>query len=183
MHHTGTLPLQTQRLLLRPFILDDCQAAFSAWFGDKRVMDWMREKPHRDWTVTAELLALWQQQSESNPRFYCWAIQRRQDGALLGFISLAPAEDRDLWEPGFCLGVEYQGHGYAAEALRAVCRHWFLAVEGQLLSACHMEGNIASGHVLRAAGFRYTHSGIQHRFDGTPVTCCFYLLKKENFVL
>ena len=88
MRHTGTVPLQTDRLLLRPFTLNDCQAAFDCWFGDERVMDWMREKPHRDWTVTAELLALWQQQSDSNPRFYCWAIQRRALRDQLRWVSL-----------------------------------------------------------------------------------------------
>ena len=45
MRHTGTVPLQTDRLLLRPFTLDDCQAAFDCWFGDERVMDWMGKSP------------------------------------------------------------------------------------------------------------------------------------------
>ena len=50
-------------------------------------------------------------------------------------------------------------------------------------NASHMVGNAPSVRVLDKAGFRHTHNGIQHRFDGTPVNCRFYLLKKENFVL
>lgn len=103
MRHRGTVRLETPRLFLRPLGLDDCHAMFETWAGDPQVTRWLRWQAHRDWTVTAEILYLWQQQA-GEPAFYNWGICRRQDGALLGSISLAPPGEDGMWMPGYCLG-------------------------------------------------------------------------------
>ena len=56
MEHLGTVPLQTDRLILRRLTFDDCQTMFDHWAGDPQVTRYLRWYTHRDWTVTAEYL-------------------------------------------------------------------------------------------------------------------------------
>lgn len=46
MPHTGTLPLFTQRLLLRRFTLQDAPAMFAGWAKDEEATRWLRWGPH-----------------------------------------------------------------------------------------------------------------------------------------
>lgn len=193
LQHTGTLCLQTPRLLLRPLRVDDCHAMFEGWANDPAVTRWLRWQPHKDWVFTAELLSQWQRQAEIDPAYYGWGVARKEDGALMGSISLFPSPDGDgagygefdqtdgVWEPGYCLGRAFWGQGYATEALAAVCAHWFDAVGGGWLSCCHAVQNPASGRVMQKVGFCYHHDSVYHKFDGTPVECRCYALRKEDF--
>lgn len=63
MQHKGTVRLETDRLILRRFRLDDSGAAFQNWTSDKRVTEFLRWPAHdtvnttkrfskRGWTVT-----------------------------------------------------------------------------------------------------------------------------------
>ncbi|MDU5530855.1 MAG: hypothetical protein E6066_01275 [Oscillospiraceae bacterium] len=42
MQHKGTVRLETDRLILRRFRLDDSGAAFQNWTSDKRVTEFLR---------------------------------------------------------------------------------------------------------------------------------------------
>jgi ribosomal-protein-alanine N-acetyltransferase len=41
--------------------------------------------------------------------------------------------------------------------------------------------NPASGAVMRKAGFRYTHDTVYHKFDGTPMACRAYFLRRGEY--
>ncbi|WP_162248741.1 GNAT family N-acetyltransferase [Agromyces sp. Root1464] len=84
-----------------------------------------------------------------------WAIRRADGAPLLGVIGL-----RRDHEIGFWLGAEHRGEALMAEAATAVSE-WALggAVAGAGAGAETLlwranEGNLASAHVARAAGFR-----------------------------
>ena len=48
MDHKGTIRIETQRLLLRPFSMEDAASAFRNWMGDENVTEFLRWKPHRN---------------------------------------------------------------------------------------------------------------------------------------
>ena len=188
MDHLGTQPLQTGRLVLRRFTVDDAEVMFGNWASDPKVTRWLRWNPHRSWVETAEYLHEVTKQY-GRPDFYDWAIQVRASGVVIGSISLIRAEPDpawaaacrklgEAWEPGYCIGRKWWSRGYATEALCAVRDYWFDQVGGQWLCCCHANDNVASGAVMEKAGFRYHHSGVSHRFDGTEVPCRFYALLK-----
>lgn len=82
-----------------------------------------------------------------------WAIRRAGGAPLLGVVGLRRGN-----EIGFWLGAEHRGEALMAEAVSAVC-DWTLGggipdAESVLWRA--NEGNRASAHVARAAGFRRT---------------------------
>ena len=39
MNHKGTVVIETEKLILRPFIDEDAQAAFNNWESDERVTE------------------------------------------------------------------------------------------------------------------------------------------------
>ncbi|WP_159440928.1 GNAT family N-acetyltransferase [Agromyces cerinus] len=80
-----------------------------------------------------------------------WAIRRAEGTPLLGVVGLRRGN-----EIGFWLGAEHRGDALMAEAVGAVC-DW--ALGGAVADAESVlwranEGNRASAHVARAAGFR-----------------------------
>lgn len=92
-----------------------------------------------------------------------------RDGTEAVF-ALRPAGGSDLmgvvsWQRrrgyvGYWMGAEHRGHGYVAEALRALAE-WVLGPEHDVASLrweC-VEGNLGSAHAARAAGFRWAGFG------------------------
>ena len=100
MQHTGTCPLTTQRLVLRPFVLDDAPAMFEGWAGRAESSAFLRWQPHRDWSQTAEVIWYWTTLYDQSD-FYQWAITDRLTGELLGRSEerRVGKECRSRWSP------------------------------------------------------------------------------------
>ena len=193
MRHGGTQILQTGRLTLRPFTLDDALMMYGNWANDPEVTRYLRWQPHRSWAETAEYLNEIAKHSDE-PDFYQWAIELRASGILIGAIGIVRGEADpgwpeacarlgEAWEPGYCLGRKWWGCGYATEALCAVRDYWFGTVRGKWLVCCHANENPASGAVMMKAGFTYHHDATYHKYDGTPVPCRAYFLLRSQVEL
>ena len=59
MVHKGTVRLETDRLILRRFTLDDAPAMFNNWANDPEVTKYLSWEPHADLEVTREILRTW----------------------------------------------------------------------------------------------------------------------------
>ena len=193
MEHLGTVPLQTDRLILRRLTFDDCQTMFDHWAGDPQVTRYLRWNTHRDWTVTAEYLYE-VEKCYAEPTFYNWGICLK-DRTLIGTIGVGRAEraaaqgwqalpeslhGTEIWESGYALGQAWRGQGYATEALNAVLDFWFDRVNAPWLFIRHALENPASGRVIQKAGFLYDHDAVYHKYDGTPVPCRAYYIPNPN---
>lgn len=90
------------------------------------------------------------------------AIERREDGALLGVISLTglhPVHRRA--ELGYWVGVPYWGKGYATEAARLIIGLGFREGLNSIFARFFTQ-NPASGRVMQKAGMRYEGTLRQH---------------------
>lgn len=190
MIHYGTQVIETERLVLRRFTMDDGDVMFYNWASDPEVSKYLRWNAHTSWAESAEYLNM-VAEHYSEPDFYNWGITEKVTGILFGNISIQRAEPDsgwtfpigklgEVWEPGYCIGRKWWNKGYTTEALCAVRDFWFGNVEGKWLSCCHAKENTASGAVMQKAGFRYDHDAVFHKFDGSSVDCQVYVLLNDG---
>lgn len=114
---------------------------------------------------------------------YHWAVQHRQNGALLGALGIFYTKGdagggAEGWHPAFCFGRAHWGNGYAAEALQAALAHFMRSTGTHTLYCCHATANPASGRVLQKAGFVYSHSGYYTGKGGALIPARHYTLHK-----
>lgn len=155
MKHLGTRILQTERLILRPFLEEDAEAMFDNWASDPEVTKFLSWPTYKSIDDAHAILNQWLE-SYDNPEFYQWAIVLKELGQPIGSISVVNLDNRvDLAEIGYCIGKTWWGQGIMPEALKAVMQYLFEVVGMQRLEAGHDPENSASGAVIRKCGFRY----------------------------
>ncbi|MFI7098385.1 GNAT family N-acetyltransferase [Streptomyces sp. NPDC050161] len=148
--------LTTERLVLRPFAPSDAAAVHAAC-QDPDIPRWT-PVPSPYSFQDAEIFVgtrcpeSWRQDTE-----YSFAVCSRQDGALIGAMSLvrlaqlrAPGHQAEL---GYWTAKERRGRGYTAEAARAVARWAFHDLGVERLEWLAEAGNEGSRAVARKAGF------------------------------
>jgi len=117
----------TDRLVLRSWTVDDAAAALSA-YGAAEVARWLVPVMDRVPDESAMRLVL-QQWVGEDARLLTpagrWAVERREDGSLIGGATLLPLQPDEEYEVGWQLQPDAWGHGYATEVGRALARWAF----------------------------------------------------------
>ena len=77
MKNSGTVRMETKRLVLRPYVIEDADAMFRNWANDPQVTKYLSWEPHKDVEETKQILEGWIKSYESKD-FYttsrAWAI-------------------------------------------------------------------------------------------------------------
>lgn len=74
MIHTGTVPLETERLILRRFVPEDAEEMYTNWASSDKVTEFLTWPPHPNVETTRALLDEWISQY-SKDDFYNWGIE------------------------------------------------------------------------------------------------------------
>jgi RimJ/RimL family protein N-acetyltransferase len=146
----------TERLILRPW-RDDDRALFAAMGRDPDVMRHLGgviERAQSD-AVIDRLMAC---QAREGQCF--WAIERREDAALLGFCGLRRGGHQgtpvpDELEIGWRLARSAWGQGYAREAAEAALAWGWANRPDARIAAWTVPANIASWGLMRRLGMRH----------------------------
>ena len=150
--HTGTGNIETSRLRLRPFQLQDAEGMYRNWISDSAVQAEYGEPACVNINAVNDLLQRWIA-AYGNMDFYRWAIILRENGECIGQIAFCRVDHEHLMaDIEYCIGQAFQRNGYAAEALRAVTGYTFAETGLHRLQAFHRGRNLASGKVLQKAG-------------------------------
>jgi ribosomal-protein-alanine N-acetyltransferase len=155
LQHKGTVPLESERLRLRRFTMDDAEAMFNNWTSDAEVAKYMRWDAHKNINETKNVL---QNRIErySNLSTYHWAIVLKGTDMPIGNIALISSNEYDMCaEVAYCLGRQYWGKGIATEALITVLKFGLEEVNFNRIEAYHAVNNVASGKVMKNAGMKY----------------------------
>jgi RimJ/RimL family protein N-acetyltransferase len=114
--------LETDRLILRAFAQEDFEA-WSAIMADAEVMTFLGGvmAPMDAWRAMAMALGHWALRG-----YGMWAVERKEDHALIGRVGLLNPEGWPGLEVGWSLGKAYWGQGYATEAASAAMHYAFL---------------------------------------------------------
>lgn len=155
MNHLGTKRIETDRLILRPFVTEDAESMYRNWASDPAVTKFLSWPTYKSVDTAHEILEIWTKQY-ADPTFYQWAIELKELGQPMGSISVVSHDDRvDMAEIGFCIGKNWWGQGIMTEAMKAVMEYLFTEVGVQRIEAGHDPNNPASGAVQRKCGLKY----------------------------
>jgi ribosomal-protein-alanine N-acetyltransferase len=146
--------LTTERLLLRPFQMDDA-AAVQHLAGGWEVADTTLRIPHPYPDGAAEAWIAPHAYGFASGRLAVYAVTDREGDRLMGAIGLEIQPEHALAELGYWLGVSFWGRGYATEAACALLRFGFGTLRLNRIQGRHFVRNPASGHVLRKVGMRH----------------------------
>jgi RimJ/RimL family protein N-acetyltransferase/pimeloyl-ACP methyl ester carboxylesterase len=150
-------PIETERLLLRPFTLGDADDLHAIW-GDpaaERFSDdepgWPRPRTVEDTRRYLEPIVA----GQAERGYAVWAVTERAGGRLIGDCGLFPADDagRDV-ELAYGLAPDAWGRGYATEAAAACVRAAFEQLGLERVVADVDPANGASVRVLEKVGMR-----------------------------
>jgi [ribosomal protein S5]-alanine N-acetyltransferase len=142
--------LATDRLLLRPFRMDDVPAV-ERMLSTPHVAEYTLSFPHpsppgfaQDWISRH---AIWAERGIHLQ----WAIALRDDTPV-GAIGIALLSDPPHGDIGYWVGPEHWNRGYATEATRAVIAYGVGRLSLPRIQASCFVGNAASARVLQKAG-------------------------------
>lgn len=155
MTHKGTLKLETARLILRRFALDDAEAMFRNWANDAEVTRFLTWPPHADMSVSKRVIESWLPLYE-NPKHYSWAIVLKEINEPIGSIAaVTQRDDIKMVHIGFCIGKNWWHKGYMTEALLKLIRFFFEDVGVNRIESGHDPRNPNSGKVMLKCGMKY----------------------------
>lgn len=149
--------LTTERLTLRPWHVDDAQAALDV-YGHAEVTRWL--SPDMDSVPNlAAMRLLLQQWIAEDARLPApagrWAIERNTDGRVIGGAILLPLPpgNEDL-EIGWQLHPGTWGNGYATETTYALA-NWAFSQDVQEIFAVVRPGNARAAATVRNNGMHW----------------------------
>lgn len=149
---SGTIPLSTDRLLLRRFTLEDAGDMLRNWIADPEVQRNYGEPVYQTEQAVQALLEQWICRYE-DAGFYRWAVIWKETNECVGQIAFCRVyPEIDTAEVEYCVGRAFQGRGIAAEALRAVMDYALGEAGFARVEAFHRAANPVSGRVLQKAG-------------------------------
>ena len=156
MQHLGTQTIETKRLILRKFTMDDAEQMFQNYASDPEVTKYLMWPTHRSIADSREILKKWVDGYEE-PAFYQWAIilKNAEKGPIGGISVVSHKERAQSAEVGYCIGKEFWHQGITSEALEAVITFLFDEVGFQRIEAYHDVNNPNSGAVQQKCGMQY----------------------------
>ena len=153
--------LQTQRLIIRPWSVDDAEELYK-YAKDPQVGPIAGWPVHTSVENSREII----QTTLSDKEIY--AIVLKESGLPIGSIGLyhgGLAKEPDELELGYWIGVPYWGQGLVTEASREMLRHAFEDLELNKVWCAYYEGNTKSKRVQEKLGFVF-----QMRMDNVRVS-------------
>lgn len=149
LKHTGTIQIESERLILRKFVYSDIPHMLKNWIANPAVQNEYGEPACKTVDEVHELLSKWIA-NYNNDDFYRWAILLKENDENIGQIAYCKVyTEIETAEIEYCIGENYTGKGYATEALNAVIDFSLKKPKFYKLEAFHRIVNSRSGRVLQ----------------------------------
>jgi RimJ/RimL family protein N-acetyltransferase len=152
--------LQTERLILRPFELDDASKV-QQLAGNRAIADTTLNVPHPYEDGMAEAW-ISTHGAKSNCGELIFAITMTGNGELVGATCLRVDNPFARAELGYWIAEPYWGKGYCSEAATRLLRFAFADLQLNRVHASYLARNPASGRVLQKIGMSKEGVARQH---------------------
>ena len=154
MQYEITAPIQTDRLLLRPFEESDAEA-LHAYQSLPEIARYQYWEPRSLEEIRAKLAEWTGMRRLNGEGTLAFAVLTREDGKLIGDASLRVTDVAARQGTiGFSLSPGSQGRGYATETARALLERGFGDLHLHRIFACCDTRNTASWKVMERLGMR-----------------------------
>ena len=153
-YYAGTVKIETERLILREFEIDDWQAVL-AYQRDHRYQQFYSFSERTETEAQDFVQKFLSQQSESPRRKYQLAVTIAGTDEVIGTCGIRrKAENDKEADIGFELAPWHWGNGFATEAAQSIVQFGFDELELHKISSKCIAENIASARVLENVGLR-----------------------------
>ncbi|NCB75070.1 MAG: N-acetyltransferase [Clostridia bacterium] len=144
--------LKTERLSLRVLNMDDKELFFQ-YRSIPEIYRFQSWKPSTIEEIEA-FIELNLSIIPNTPSTWLQLAVCLKDGRLIGDIGIHFLDDGYQLELGYTIAPDYQGRGYASEAVRAVIDFLFFSLGKHRITASVDPGNLKSINLLEKIGFR-----------------------------
>lgn len=144
--------LQTQRLIIREFSLEEETVFLDHYYNDEEVLRYLPKRSREERSQRfREAVAAY----SDDKRMGAWGIYDKADGSFMGGCLLRPyTQDAEKIELGYSLERKHWGKGYGTEMAKAMIDYVFDNTDKPTLVAVTELENIGSQRVLEKAGFK-----------------------------
>jgi RimJ/RimL family protein N-acetyltransferase len=149
------LPIETPRLVIRPFTLQDAAALHDRVFGDPEAMKFIPRGASPSVDRTRASIERFMRHERENG-FGLWAVELKETGELIGDCGLFLVQGvGPEVEVAYHFAKEQWGKGIATEAASACLAHGFKECGlTEIIAICFPE-HVASRRVMEKSGMRY----------------------------
>ena len=181
MKHQGTKKIETRRLILRQFTLNDAEPMYRNWASDGEVTRYLTWTPHESVEETKSLLKEWIDDYKK-PEKYEWGIELKEIGEPIGSIGVVGIREKiGAMEIGYCISEAYWHQGITSEAFEAVIAYLTKEVGARRIESRHDTRNPYSGKVMEKCGLKYEGTKIQGDWNNSGICdCAFYGMVLED---
>lgn len=159
--------IETERLTIKPYALEDVYGLVDLLINPEISKTFMVPKFESLEQVEklAKKLIVFSQEDDTKHLEYGIYL----DGKLIGFVNDCGIEDEKI-EIGYVIHPDYQGHGYATEAVRAIICE-LREMGFRKVTAGFFEENTASRHVMEKCGMQQTTVTDEEEYRGEHYIC------------
>ena len=181
MKHLGTKRIETKRLVLRRFTIEDAEHMYKNWASDEEVTRFLMWPVHESVESTRNLLKTWIEAYAEDTK-YEWCIALKENDEPIGSMGVIKiVEKAELMEIGYCISRAWWHQGITSEALAAVMDFLFDEVGVNRVESRHDTRNPHSGQVMKKCGMRYEGTSIEADWNNSGVCDkAFYGLTKSQ---
>ena len=147
--------LETERLILRPFVKKDVDAIY-AMRSDAELMRFIREPQNRE--ESANWVKLVSSRWKDEKIGFCAMIEKPSE-KFLGWCGLWKLKETGELEIGYAVAKNAWGKGYATEAAIRFLDYAFEKLQSEKIVAVAQPENAASRRVMEKLGMRYDYTG------------------------
>lgn len=183
MIHKGTVHLETERLILRRYVLEDAEAMFRNWVNDPDVTRFLTWQPHGSIDVTRKIL-LSDIAKYEDLSHYQWAVMPKSLTEPIGGINVVRTDEScHCFEIAYRMGKAWWNQGFASEALTAVIKFLFEQVGANRIAATYDTRNPNSGAVMRKCGMSYEGTLRQSGYNNQGIyDAAYYSILAEDYL-
>jgi putative acetyltransferase len=172
--------LETQRLLLRPFVETDLED-FYEYARNPKVGPNAGWPPHTSPADSEKILKHFMENNE------VWALVWKEKNKVIGSVGLHKDQLRsapDVIMLGYVLSEDYWGQGIMMEAAKAAINYAFETMNIALLTIHHYTDNLRSKRVIEKCGFQYegTLRHCSQIYDDTIHDLVCYSISREEWM-